>query len=153
MRRNIKTMRPSDKLDAKKLGPFVIEAKVGSAAYRLTLPGTMQVHPTFHVSLLEKYAPNTHPQRQIEAPAPPVVAPNGQLAYEVEEILDSRTHHGKLDYFVHWKGYPVEESSWMWASDLPDEAEQVIDFHTRYPQKPGYNRLGRARHHVRRAHA
>jgi transposase InsO family protein len=153
LRRNIKTMRPSDKLDAKKLGPFTIEAKVGSAAYKLALPGTMQVHPTFHVSLLEKYIPNTHPARQIEPPAPPVVAPNGQLAYEVEQILDSRMHHGRLDYFVHWKGYPVEERTWMWATDLPDEAEQVIDFHTRYPQKPGYRRLGRGRDRARRAHA
>src|SRR5690606_3808159 len=52
----IKTTRPSQKLDNKKLGPFEIIAKVGTRAYKLKLPSTMSnIHPVFHISLLEPY--------------------------------------------------------------------------------------------------
>ena len=49
--RNIKTQRPSKKLDDKMLGPFKIIAKVGRA-FRLELPRTMLIHNVFHPSLL-----------------------------------------------------------------------------------------------------
>ena len=51
VRDNIKTTRPSDKLDAKKLGPFKIRSAVGTRSFRLDLPSSMsKVHPVFHVS-------------------------------------------------------------------------------------------------------
>ncbi|KAL5596456.1 uncharacterized protein BROUX77_007140 [Berkeleyomyces rouxiae] len=53
--RNIRTTRPSKKLDFKKLGPFKILRKVSSHAYELALPATMKVHPVFHVCLLEPF--------------------------------------------------------------------------------------------------
>jgi len=54
LRRNIKTKRPSDKLDFKKLGPFKIKKKLGLVTYRLTLPKDMRIHPVFYIVLLEK---------------------------------------------------------------------------------------------------
>ena len=59
-RRNIKTKRPSQKLDAKRLGPFTIEEIIGESrlAYRLALPPQMHIHPVFHISLLEPYKEN-----------------------------------------------------------------------------------------------
>jgi hypothetical protein len=32
--------------------------------------------------------------------------------YEIKRILDQRIQHGKQEYLVHWKGYPVEEATW-----------------------------------------
>jgi hypothetical protein len=64
LRKNVRTKRPSDKLDHKKLGPFKIDKKIGSVNYKLKLPETMKVHPVFHISLLEPAPPN--------APAAPV---------------------------------------------------------------------------------
>lgn len=54
LRRHIRATRPSDKLDAKKLGPFKITELVGTRSFRLDLPASMsQLHSVFHVSLLE----------------------------------------------------------------------------------------------------
>lgn len=149
LRRHIKTSRPSSKLDFKKLGPFKITEKIGKLAFRLQLPTTMEVHDVFHVSLLEKFVPNRFVERSLPDPPAPVVRPDGVETYVVESILNSRITRGKLDYFVHWQGYPIEDRSWMWASDLNDDDAPVIAFHTKYPNKPGYNRI----RHSRRARA
>jgi len=50
--RDIKTTRPSKKLDYKKIGPFKIVAKIGRSGYNLALPPSMAIHNTFHISLL-----------------------------------------------------------------------------------------------------
>ena len=57
LRKIVQTKRPSDKLDHKKLGPFRIDKKVGPVNYRLQLPKTMEIHPVFHMSLLEPAPP------------------------------------------------------------------------------------------------
>jgi len=53
--RNIKTRRPSKKLDHKNHGPFQIEKIVSLLAVRLTLPREWKIHNVFHVSLLKPY--------------------------------------------------------------------------------------------------
>lgn len=143
LRRNISTIRPCDKLDHRKLGPFRVIRKVGRAAYRLELPPGMRIHPTFHVSLLEKYKPNTHPERTQPAPPPPVVQEGtGEEYYEPEDILDSRvTRTNVLEYFIKWRGYPADDNSWGMASDLEPNDPMVLRFHLRHPEKPGYQRI------------
>jgi hypothetical protein len=86
-RKGLKTARPCEKLDHRKLGPFKIIEKINPVAYRLELPHTMQIHPVFHVSLLEPYVENTIPGRTV--PPPPTTIVDGQEEFEVEEILDS----------------------------------------------------------------
>ena len=41
---NLRTNRPSKKLDHHRFGPFKIIRKVGKRAYRLRLPSTWRVH-------------------------------------------------------------------------------------------------------------
>jgi hypothetical protein len=83
VRHNIRTKRPSDKLDYRKLGLFKIEEVRGPVNYKLKLPSSINIHNVFHVSLLEPVlagaplAPNTEIQ---------LVNPNAE--YDVEEILD-----------------------------------------------------------------
>lgn len=55
--------------------------------------------------------------------------------YEINEILDSRIHRGKLKYLIRWKGYPYEEASWVPPEDV--NANRLFrQFHRDNPLKP-----------------
>ena len=85
--KNIRTSRPSRKLDNKRLGPFTVDTAVGTHAYRLLLPDTMKVHPVFHVSLLDPARDDPLPGQQI--PPPPPVIVDGEKEHEVEEVVSA----------------------------------------------------------------
>jgi len=60
----------------------------------------------------------------------------GTPEYEVESIKDSRRRRGRLEYLVHWKGYPREEDTWIPVSNVKNAPELVRDFHHRNPDRP-----------------
>jgi len=137
-----RSTRPSKKLSDKNFGPFEIIAKPGSLSFTLRLPDTMKsVHPVFHVSQLETSLQSSIPNR-VQSPPPPIEV-DGEVEYEVEEILDSkidrRRRHCQLLYLVRWAGYAGtdEETSWLLATELDHASELVEDFHRKYPGKPG----------------
>ena len=98
LRRHVSTTRPSSKLDLRRLGPFPIIEQIGSFAFRLEVPPSMQIHPVFHVSLLELHMENTFPSRVVEVPFP--IQVDGFLEFEANSILDSRFRRRKLQYLV-----------------------------------------------------
>jgi hypothetical protein len=53
LRRNIKTIRPSDKLNSKKIGPFKIKRNIRNISFELKLPLIIKIHSVFYISLLE----------------------------------------------------------------------------------------------------
>jgi hypothetical protein len=54
--KNLRSFRPNKKLDFLYKGSFKIIKKIKKQAYRLRLPANWhQIHPVFHVSLLEPY--------------------------------------------------------------------------------------------------
>jgi hypothetical protein len=59
LRRNIKTIRFSDKLDYKKFGPFKVKRNIKDISYELYLLLTMRIHFIFHIFLLELADPDT----------------------------------------------------------------------------------------------
>jgi len=134
--------RPSKKLSEKNLGPYFIIAQVGSLSFTLCLPDSMRaVHPVFHVSQLEPAIPNTIPD-WIQPPLP-LVEVDGELEFEISEILDSkvdcRCRSCKLLYLVHWSSYEGtdEEMSWLLTTELGNATELLGDYHVRYLDKPG----------------
>jgi hypothetical protein len=131
--RNIKTQRPSKKLDVKNLGPFEVLEKVGPTSYRLKLDEGMKIHPVFHSNLLRLDPENPLPGQVIAPPEP--IEIDGEPEYEVEKVLDSRIRHGRVQYKVAWIGYPPD-SSWYDADNLANSPDAVREFHAAYPRKP-----------------
>jgi hypothetical protein len=53
LRRNIKIIRPSNKLDHKKFGSFKIKRNIKDISYELHFPLIIRIYPVFYISLLE----------------------------------------------------------------------------------------------------
>ncbi|TAQ86691.1 hypothetical protein B7494_g4983 [Chlorociboria aeruginascens] len=96
LRRHIKTKRPNDKLDFKKIRPFEIKRKTGPVNYELRLPHGSRLYPMFYVLLLEPAKGNAKLANNIE-----IQPENDPDIYEVEKILDTRTRtDGQQEYLV-----------------------------------------------------
>ena len=138
--RNIRTRRPSKKLDCRHLGPFPILEKISSHTVRLGLPLALQrIHPVFHVSLLQPTNPSIIPNR-IEDP-PPLELDDDE-EYEDQRILDSKVDQHRqgsgLLYLVEWKGFDntSESTSWEPEENIWNAPDLVRAFHEAYPAKP-----------------
>ena len=59
LRRNIKTIRSSNKLNHKKFGPFKVKRNIKDISYKLYLLLTIRIYPIFHISLLKSANLNT----------------------------------------------------------------------------------------------
>nr|XP_036575983.1 reverse transcriptase domain protein [Colletotrichum truncatum]KAF6782639.1 reverse transcriptase domain protein [Colletotrichum truncatum] len=118
LRRNIKTKRPSDKLDFKKLGPFEITKKVSNVNFKLALPDSMKYHPVFHISLLE-------PALQGSRTSDVIIVENNEPEYEVERIIDYLKEPEGYQYLVKWKGYGHEDNTWEPAKNLTNATDEL----------------------------
>nr|XP_036575130.1 reverse transcriptase domain protein [Colletotrichum truncatum]KAF6781651.1 reverse transcriptase domain protein [Colletotrichum truncatum] len=117
LRRNIKTKRPSDKLDFKKLGPFEITKKVSNVNFKLALPDSMKCHPVFHISLLESAPKGSYTTDYIEV--------DPEQEYEVERIIDHIEEQKSIRYLVKWKGYGHEDNTWEPPQSLENAQEEL----------------------------
>ncbi|KAJ1576003.1 hypothetical protein NDA11_005725 [Ustilago hordei] len=115
-RRNWKTRRPTPKLDTWFAGPYPVQEQVGHRAYRVTLPANLRVHDVFHVSMLEPARTSSLPQHA-EQPTIPSL-PDEDLDFEVEALIDKRSHNGTTEYKVLWRGYSDEAASWEPVENL-----------------------------------
>lgn len=133
--KDIRTDRPSKKLEDKRYGPFKVTEVVGPNAYRLQLPASMKIHPVFNTVKLRPFFEDPIPGRRVPSRPPPVI--EGEAPeYEVEYLKDSRLHRGKLQYLVKWKGYPQEESTWEPATNLENSKKLIEEFHKKHPSAP-----------------
>lgn len=96
---------------------------MGSVAFKLTLPGTVRVHPVFHVSQLCKATEATFPV----CTAPPVLATNLKLPLRPSAILViRRSSTDELEVLIHWEESTTADATWELKSDIID---QFSDFH------------------------
>ncbi len=136
LRRNIKTTRPSDKLDHRRLGPFPIESRLSPLVYKLALPSYLsRLYPVFHVSLLEPYH-----HSDFDPPPTPVpfgIAPDDSSPLTNKAVLDSRKLGQRYEYLVSWQGLSEDENSWIPLSDFPTTSNELLErFHRRHTRAP-----------------
>ena len=113
--RNLRMKGIPGKLQRKFVGPFRVIETTGQQAYRPSLPNDWKIYPVFHVSLLKDWRTADLQEGQ-SVPAddvPDVEEPY----YEIEKILrwrkSKRNKKILKEYLVLWKGYPIEEASWV----------------------------------------
>jgi len=137
---NIKTRRPSKKLDHKNHGPFQIEKIVSPLAVRLTLPWKWKIHNVFHVLLHEPYGTSEH-----RAPPNPskVLREADDIEqseeYDIDEVMSSvergRGNNKRILYLVKWLDYP-DRKDWMeepFDNFSVGGLEKLREFHRRNP--------------------
>jgi hypothetical protein len=135
--RNIKTSRPTKKLDDKWFGPFPIVKVISDNAYKLKLtPAFAKVHPVFHITLLRKANEDQIKERPSPVHPEPEIDEEGEEAFEVEDILDSRLYRHKLEYLIKWKGYGPEWNLWVPEEDAQGARKIIDKFHRKNPSAP-----------------
>ena len=134
--KNIRSQRPSAKLDHKFLGPFKVIAVANHGLnVKLKLPPTMRIHNNFHVNLIKKYVENRFKARYDEV-APPIIV-NGVEEYEVEEILDSKLYYHRPVFLVKFKGYDEAENEWCPLDAVQNSSDLLLNYFSKFPGKPG----------------
>jgi hypothetical protein len=91
LRRNIKIIRPSDKFNHKKFGPFKVKRNIKDISYEFHLLFTIRIYLIFHISLLKLANPNTP-----IGLAPEIYFELQKKVYTVERILKIKKYRKTL---------------------------------------------------------
>ncbi len=151
--RNLRLNLPCKKLSPRFVGPYKILRQITPVSFRLALPRHLCISPTFHVSLLKPATPPTEEERgdssrpssQSNAvQTSQAIVVEGEEAYRVHQLLDSRRRGGHLQYLVDWEGCSPEERSWVNSRDILDPM-LTQEFHCNHPEKPAPRARGRPR--------
>lgn len=125
--KNLRTLRPSKKLDDRFAGPYQIERVINPLAYRLKIPEQSSLGRTFHVDLLKPFEGT-----------PPATAAPSALAYgsPVPIAVDGhREVRGQAQWKVRWS---VGDPSW--------ETDATMQSYEAWPTlRDGYAPVPRAR--------
>ena len=84
LQQNIKTTRPNNKLDYKKLELFVIKQILKPVNYKLKLLDYIQIYPIFYILFLEPVLANT------KTIIPELLTQEDNQEYKIKQVIDYR---------------------------------------------------------------
>ncbi|CEJ61941.1 hypothetical protein PMG11_03668 [Penicillium brasilianum] len=117
--RNIRTRRPSKKLDWLHARYRVVDVP-SPFTVRLNVP--TGIHPVFHIELVRPAATDPFPSQLVDDSQPPPLLVDGEEEYEVEQILAIRRRKIGRGYrdeaLVKWRGWA--EQTWETLDSVRD---------------------------------
>ena len=129
----------SPKLADLYVGPFAILSMNGPNSLRLALPAHWTIHNGVNTDRVKPHVDGSasHPLRRplFAQPGPLLVmgADDGaeQEEYEVKAVLGHRFAGARLQYRVQWKGYSLDEATWVGIADMQHCARLIRDYRRR----------------------
>lgn len=112
-RQNLVNRGTCFKLAKRYYGPFMIEKKISSVAYRLKLPAGCSIFSVFHIALLKPFQGSnmgemTNPLPPLATKSHPIICPTKIIAYRQIKLRGKSTKQ----VLVEWAGLPAENRSW-----------------------------------------
>jgi hypothetical protein len=94
-------------LGPKYFGPYIIQVRIGSLAYKLQLPQQARIHNIFHAAFLKKFegAPPTTPP-----PLPQIV--HGRVVLQPERVVRARPTATSWEILVQWQDRSATDATW-----------------------------------------
>lgn len=131
--------RPCRKLAFKFFGPFTVEQKVGTLAYKLNLPVEARIHPVFHVSQLKPFTPDYSPVFSDLPRLPDLTAAELEPVAILERRMRKKGNAPVVQILVQWENQSVDTATWedydvlknrypsanIW-SEVPSQAEANV---------------------------
>ena len=116
-------LRPSSKLTSRRIGPFKIVKKISDVSYVVDMPKPWRVHCTFHVRNLTIVPPDEFSTR-----ASPEAEENqwGEEVWSVERLDGKRTFYRRVQYYVIYKGYGLDEGMWQDRDNLLETCPALV---------------------------
>ena len=115
--------RPSKKLLSKRLGPRTIMKKLSDVSFRVDMPRPWKAHCDFHAKNLTHLPENDFMVRL--GPEPDYI--DGDDSHYIVSRLDARRlHYRKVQYFVVYKGYPVDDGQWRPVEELLQTCPKLV---------------------------
>ncbi|EGN99582.1 hypothetical protein SERLA73DRAFT_72392 [Serpula lacrymans var. lacrymans S7.3] len=84
----------------------------------------MRVVPTVNISCVKPYK-GPLPGQRIDRPKLVVFTQEGEEEFEIEQVVDARLKHGKLEFLVLWKGYGDGDRMWEPKAHLDNFCLQI----------------------------
>ena len=121
-------LRPSRKLSPTVFGPFPIVKQQSPNSFQLDLGISVnsRVIDVFHVKYLRPATDSPYPTPGT-LKVLPVSGEGDEAEWELESLLDKRTHRGKTQYLVKYKGYKLlKDCEWRPETELTKTAPALL---------------------------
>ena len=127
----------SEKLGAKRFGPFVVNEVIGRNAVRLELPDHFKIHPVVHVihttPFVEQPRDIAQPVEHRPLPVPTIEGDE----HVVAEILKHRPRGRGFQFLTLMKGAPRHDATWQPTKDFVDRDGTVTKVWQEYIKNVG----------------
>ena len=122
--KNIRSKGRCKKLEDKMYGPFeILSVGHNGRYYKLKLPVSCKIHPTFNIGLLEKYQGKNPEKEVVEIEA-------DDAGWKMELIITSGPLNDdviKHVYLVKWEGYSHEENTWESYENVNENSRELLE--------------------------